>query len=149
MGILDQYKEQLAKDKETENNSFPEGSKLNEEQREEYEKRLHELRHDVNDIENAYKKKLNEMKRFTEEEMEKANLIKKGEVNEIIVKHAFCEECGEELISKTPQLFNPYTLESICKHTCTKCGAVYNLQHAYPRVVFLNNKGEEIPAFTR
>ena len=149
MGILDDYKVQLAKDNENEDNSFPEGSTLTEKQREEYEKRLHELRHDVNDIENAYKKKMNEMKRFTEEEMEKTNLIKTGEIDKIIVKHAFCDKCGEELISKTPQLFNPYTLDSICKHTCSKCGAVFNLEHAYPRVVFLDNNGKEIPAFTR
>lgn len=149
MGILDDYKEQLAKDKENEDNSFPEGSNLNEEQREEYEKCLHELRHNVNDIENVYKRKKDEMIHLTEDEMEKINLIDKEEIDKIIVKHAFCEECGKELISNAPPMFNPFTFEKVCKHTCTNCGKIYNLDFAYPRLAFLNNKGEEIPAFTR
>lgn len=56
MGILDKYRAELSKDKENENNNFPEGSHLDETQRKEYEKRLSELRNDQNDIENAYHK---------------------------------------------------------------------------------------------
>ena len=149
MGILDDYKAQLEEDRKNENNDFPEDCKLNESQREEYEKRLQELINDANDIENVYERRIKEMRHLTEKEMDNANLTKVEEIDKILVKHVFCEECGEELISKTPQLFNPYTLESICKHTCSKCGKVYNLQHAYPRIIFLNNNGEEIPAFTR
>ena len=59
------------------------------------------------------------------------------------------EECDEELISNAPPMFNPFTFERICKHTCTKCGKIYNLEFAYPRLAFINNNGEELPAFTR
>ena len=48
-----------------------------------------------------------------------------------------------------PGMFNPFTFEKVCKHTCKKCGKNYNLEFAYPRLVFLDNNGEEIPAFTR
>ena len=116
MGILDKYRAELSKDKENENNNFPEGSHLDETQRKEYEKRLSELRNDQNDIENAYHKKMLEMKQMSENDMSDKNLIKDQEVKKIIVKHAYCSECGEELISKTPPMFNPFTFECFCKH---------------------------------
>jgi len=149
MGILDEYKAQLAIDRENEDNSFPEGSKLQETQREEYEKCLNELRNNPNDIEQVYLKKKSEMRQMNEKEMTASQLITDEEVDKVIVKHAFCEECGEELISNAPPMFNPFTFEKVCKHTCAKCGKIYNLEFSYPRLAFLNNKGEEIPAFTR
>lgn len=149
MGILDQYKAQLAEDREKEDTLFPEDSKLTESQRPEYVKRLQELRNNENDMENVHRKIMSEMKQMTETEMDEQNLIKDEEVDKVIVKHAYCSECGEELISNAPPMFNPFTFERICKHTCTKCGAIYNLEFAYPRLAFINNKGEEIPAFTR
>ena len=149
MGILEQYKEQLAKDKEKEDNSFPEGSKLTESQREEYEKCLNELRNSSTSIENVYQKRKSEMRELKEEEMNKNGLIKEEEIKRVVAVHAFCEDCGEELISNAPPMFNPFTFEKVCKHTCTKCGKIYNLEFAYPRIAFFNNNGEEIPAFTR
>lgn len=149
MGILDDYKAQLEEDRKNENKNFPEDSKLNESQREEYEKCLNELRNNTNDIEQVYKRKKAEMKQMTEALMEDENLIKNEEVKKVVVKHAYCEECGEELISDAPPMFNPFTFEKVCKHTCKKCGKNYNLEFAYPRLVFLDNNGEEIPAFTR
>ena len=149
MGILDKYKEQLEKDRKNENVSFPEGSQLKEEQREEYVKALKELRNNSNDMENIYHAKMAEMKKMSENDMESNKLISDETVEKVIVKHAYCEECGEELISNAPPMFNPFTFERVCKHTCTKCGKIYNLDFAYPRLAFINNKGEEIPAFTR
>lgn len=149
MGILDKYKEQLEKDRKNENVSFPEGSQLKEEQREEYVKALKELRNNSNDMENIYLTKMAEMKKMSENDMESNKLISDETVEKVIVKHAYCEECGEELISNAPPMFNPFTFERVCKHTCTKCGKIYNLEFAYPRLAFINNKGEEIPAFTR
>ena len=149
MGILDKYKAQLEEDKKNENVSFPEGSQLKEEQREEYVKTLKELRNNSNDMENTYRAKIAEMKQMSENDMENNNLINNETVEQVIVKHAYCEECGEELISDTPPMFNPFTFERVCKHTCTKCGKLYNLEFAYPRLAFMNNKGEELPAFTR
>ena len=149
MGILDEYKAQLAEDREKEDTLFPEGSNLKESQREEYEKRLSELRNDPKDIENVYHRKMAEMKHMSEEEMEENNIIKEEEIDKIIVKHAYCSECGEELISEAPPLFNPFTFERVCKHTCKKCGKMFNLDFAYPRLAFINKEGKEIPAFTR
>ena len=149
MGILDKYKAQLEEDKKNENVSFPEGSQLKEEQREEYVKTLKELRNNSNDMENTYRAKIDEMKQMSENDMENNNLINNETVEQVIVKHAYCEECGEELISNAPPLFNPFTFERVCKHTCAKCGKIYNLEFAYPRLAFFNNKGEELPAFTR
>lgn len=149
MGILDEYKAQLEKDKKNENVSFPEESQLKEEQKEEYVKILKELRNNSNDMENNYRKKMAEMKRMSENDMESNKLISNEIVEKVIVKHAYCEECGEELISNAPPMFNPFTFERVCKHTCTKCGKIYNLEFAYPRLAFFNNKGEELPAFTR
>lgn len=149
MGILDKYKAQLEEDKKNENVSFPEGSQLKEEQREEYVKTLKELRNNSNDMENTYRTKMAEMKQMSESDMESNKLINNEMVEKVIVKHAYCEECGEELISNAPPLFNPFTFERVCKHTCAKCGKIYNLEFAYPRLAFINNKGEELPAFTR
>lgn len=149
MGILDKYKAQLEEDKKNENVSFPEGSQLKEEQREEYVKALKELRNNSNDMENTYRAKIAEMKQMSENDMENNNLINNETVEQVIVKHAYCEECGEELISDTPPMFNPFTFERICRHTCKKCGKLYNLEFAYPRLAFMNNKGKELPAFTR
>lgn len=149
MGILDKYKVQLEEDKKNENVSFPEGSLLKEEQKEEYIKTLQELRNHSNDMENTYRTKMAEMKQMSESDMESNKLINNEMVEKVIVKHAYCEECGEELISNAPPLFNPFTFERVCKHTCAKCGKIYNLEFAYPRLAFINNKGEELPAFTR
>lgn len=149
MGILDKYKVQLEEDKKNEDVSFPEGSHLKEEQREEYVKTLKELRNHSNDMENTYRTKMAEMKQMSESDMESNKLINNEMVEKVIVKHAYCEECGEELISNAPPLFNPFTFERICKHTCAKCGKIYNLEFAYPRLAFIDNKGEELPAFTR
>lgn len=149
MSILDKYKEQLKIDKKNENNEFPEDCHLKEDQRKEYEKTLNELRNNSNSIENQYKKKMSEMKHMTEEEIETSNMFKIEDDIKFQVKRVFCEECGEELISNAPPLFNPFTFEKICKHTCTKCGKVYNFEYAYPRLVILDNNGNEIPAFLR
>ena len=144
MGILDDYELEYEKDKKNENNDFPEGSELKEEQRKDYEDILNKLRNRQDDIRNAF----NSMKNMNEEEMTANELIKEEDVKKVVVKHAYCDECGEELISKTPPMFNPYTLEKICKHTCAKCGKTYNLEYAYPRLAFINENNEEIQAFT-
>ena len=147
--ILDKYREQVKLDEQNQNNDTVDGRELTEEQRKEYEKVLNDLRHNQNSMETQYQKKMSEMKKMTEEEMEKSDMIKVNEKINFYVKHAFCEECGEELISNAPPLFNPFTLEKICKHTCTKCGKAYNFEFAYPRLVIEDNNGKEIPAFLR
>lgn len=150
MGILDQYKEQLAMDKENEDKLFEkETSELNEDQRTEFKKQLDKLKNNPLDMEKVYQSKMAEMRQLTENDLYINNNIKEEEVDKIVVKHAYCEDCGEELISQSPPMFNPFTFERICKHTCSKCGKQYNLEHAYPRVAFIDNKGNEIPAYGR
>lgn len=87
--------------------------------------------------------------KLSEEEMVNQSLITSQDVTSVIVKHAYCQECGEELISDVPPMINPYTLEHICRVKCNKCGKLYNLEYAYPRLVLLDNNGNEIPAFGR
>lgn len=65
----------------------------------------------------------------------------------IVVEHTFCPKCGEELISQGPPMYNPFTLEKICKVDC-KCGYKANLKHSYPRIVLKNEQGEEVKAWT-
>ncbi len=149
MGILDEYRTQVAKDKEKVNNDFPENSTLSEKDRSEYEKCLNELRNNSNDIENAYIQRMAQMKKMNEKEMEESNMIKNEENIKIFIKRAYCEDCGEEIISNAPPMFNPFTFEKVCKHTCSKCGKVYNFEYAYPRIVIIDNNNNEIPAFTR
>ena len=107
MGILDEYREQLAKDKENENNDFPEDSNLNESQRSEYIKRLQELRNNENDMENVHRRIMSEMKQMTEEQMEESNMLKKENDIKIFVKRAYCNASGEELIGNARQMYNP------------------------------------------
>lgn len=147
--ILEDYMKQLKEDKQNEDYSLPEGNEWNETERTEFKKKLDELRNSKNDMENIYKAKKAEMRQLTEKEMTDKELIKDDEVKQIIIKHAYCEDCGEELISQAPPMFNPFTFERVCKHTCSKCGKVYNLEHAYPRVAFIDNNGNELVAFGR
>ena len=147
--ILDKYKEQVKIDKENENNDFPKNCQLKENQRAKYEKVLNELRNNSKSIEKQYQKKMSEMKTMTEEQMQEANMFKKVDDIHFFVKQAYCEDCGEELISNAPPLFNPFTFEKVCKHTCTKCGKIYNFEYAYPRLVVTDNNGNELPVFLR
>lgn len=147
MGILDKYKEDVVNEKE--NKDFPDNSHLNESQRKAYEKKLDELRHDPKDIKNIYHAKMAAIEQMTEENLLEKELILDENITKIVVKHAYCKECKEELISNVPPMFNPFTLEKVCKHTCKKCGKVYNLEYAYPRLAFINIEGKEIPAFAR
>lgn len=100
------------------------------------------------DLEKIVEARKKEIRKLNECEIESKNLIKSEEVAKTIVKHAYCENCNEELISSAPPMFNPFTLERICRHVCSKCGIEYNLEYAYPRLVFLNSKNEEIKAYT-
>lgn len=82
--------------------------------------------------------------RVTEKEMVEKKLIVLNDVSKIQVKHAFCPECGEELISDLPPMYNPFTRERQCIHKCGKCNKTYNLDYSYPRFVFLDENSNEI-----
>jgi rRNA maturation protein Nop10 len=145
--ILDRYKQQVAEDKENENYEFPENFDFNvdESYKEEYKKELERQRGDIFSSQQQYEDQMRKsLVRITEEEG--TNTIKEEEIDKITVKHFYCPECGEELISKAPPMFNPFTMERICLHEC-KCGKRYNLDYAYPRFVLYNKEGNEIKAY--
>ena len=65
-----------------------------------------------------------------------------------VVVRAFCPKCGKEIISTAPVMFNPYTLQKICKYDC-ECGWKANLEFAYPRILFRNQNGEEFDCYSK
>lgn len=145
--ILERYKQQVAEDKANENYDLPEDFNINvdENYKEEYKKELDKQRGDIFSNEQQYEAQLKKsLIRLAEEEG--SSSVKEEEIDRVTVKHFYCPECGEELISKAPPMFNPFTMERICLHEC-KCGKRYNLDYAYPRFVLYNKKGEEIKAY--
>lgn len=146
MNFLDEYKKQLENDK---NKRITEDSSFDSEYDRLVKKRIEELENDPSSIENQYNSRMSEMVKINEQEMIEQGLIKNEEIKKIYVKRAYCQECGKELLSNGQPLLNPFTFEKICKHTCSECGKVYNLEYAYPRLVIENNNGDEIPVFLR
>lgn len=145
--ILDRYKKQVEEDKANENYELPDGFDINvdENYKEQYKQELDKQRGDIFANEQQYEAQLKKfLIRIREEEG--ANSIREEEIDMITVKHFYCPECGEELVSKAPPMFNPFTMERICLHEC-KCGKRYNLDYAYPRFVMYNKDGEEIKAY--
>lgn len=145
--ILDRYRKQVEEDKANENYELPDGFGINvdEKYKEQYKQELDKQRGDIFANEQQYEAQLKKsLVRISEEEG--VNSIKEEEVDRITVKHFYCPECGEELVSKAPPMFNPFTMERICLHEC-KCGKRYNLDYAYPRFVMYNKEGEEIKAY--
>lgn len=145
--ILDRYKQQVAEDKNNENYELPEDFDFNvdESYKEEYKKELERQRGDIFSNQQQYEDQMRKsLVRITEEEG--TDTIKEEEIDKITVKHFYCPECGEELVSKAPPMFNPFTMERICLHEC-KCGKRYNLDYAYPRFVLYNKEGDEIKAY--
>lgn len=146
--ILERYKQQLAKDRETENDDFTEDFDItvDEDYRKEYKKELNKQRSEILDNEKQYTDRLNKTLIRLHEDKESSSYVKEEDVDHIIVKHFYCPECGEELISNGPPMFNPFTYERICLHEC-KCGKRYNLDYAYPRYALINKEGKEIKAY--
>lgn len=155
MSILEQYRQEVETDKQNQNNDYADQAVatdgLTEEQKEQhkklYEAELEKLRKSSEDIENAYKQRKASMIHISDSDLMERGLLKVVPISKVEVKRAYCEQCGEELISNAPPMFNPYTFERVCKHTCTKCGAIYNLDYAYPRIAYIDDKGEEIKAY--
>ena len=166
MGILDQYKKAI--EEETENMDFPSGdTTLTENDREEYEKTLTKMRRgysteEVNEaIENS-KKNMNELdethnggmnetaikmrfERVKDTELSDKGLLKESPISDIKIIRAYCPICGKELISKSPALYNPFSMEKVCIHEC--CGKRFNLDKTYPHIAYYDENGEEIIAY--
>lgn len=166
MSILDQYKKAI--EEENENMDFPTDTTLSEKDREAYETILNKARHgystdEVNEAINNSKKNMAELgdehvgdknerainvqlERVTDDELLSKDLLKKCEISDIKVIRAYCPKCGKELISRTPALYNPFTMQKVCKHDCS-CGAKYNLDNTYPRIAYYDENGDEIKAY--
>jgi len=146
--ILNRYMKQLTEDRKKENNDFSEDFDINvdDNYKEQYKEELNKQRNAILDNEKQYNDRINKTLTRLHEDEQNADLIKDEEVEHVIVKHFYCPECGEELISKAPPMFNPFTYERICLHEC-KCGKRYNLDYAYPRFALINKDGKEIKAF--
>lgn len=143
--ILERFKKQVEEDRLNENNELPEDTSLsNPIYKKEYEKKLEELRNSADDIENKYKQEMKRLVHLKENELSKDNKIKEVEITKITVKHAYCTNCGAELTSAGPTMFNPFTMEKQNIHTCKNCDMKYNLEYAYPRFVFYDKNGNEV-----
>jgi len=152
--ILDNYKRQLEEDRMNESNDFEMPSFGDDTadgfskdvDKEAVAKRVKELRDDPNDMENVFNKFNQEFPRVTETELDTNGCTVMDDDVKMVIKRAYCPNCHKEIISKAPLMFNPFTLEKIAKYEC-ECGAKYNFEHSYPRIVYMNSKGEEIKAF--
>jgi hypothetical protein len=107
---------------------------------------VRELRNDPNDMENVFNKFNREFPRVKEEELDAQGKTVIDDSVRIVVKRAYCPECGREIVSSVPLMFNPYTMEKIAKYECS-CGAKFNFEHSYPRIVYYDSKGNEIKVF--
>lgn len=146
--ILERYKQQLEEDRKNENDNFSEDFDIvvDNEYKTEYQKELHKQRQEILDNEKQLSERSNNNLIRLHENDENVKFIKEEDVDHIVIKHFYCPECGEELISKAPPMFNPFTFERICLHEC-KCGKRYNLDYAYPRFALINKDGKEINAY--
>ena len=152
--ILDNYKRQLEEDRLNENNDLS-SLTFNDELENIYSqgadadavaKRINELREDPNDMENVFKAFNQQYPRVSEKSLSDGGNIKVDTDVTIAIKRAYCPSCGKEIISKSPVMYNPFTLEKIAKYEC-ECGAKFNFDSSYPRIVYMDSKGNEIKAF--
>lgn len=143
--ILEQYRKQLEEDRKNENYDTPTDIDIDPSYVDDYKRELDKQRGNILSNERQYEERLR--KTLTVIHESEANEIIQDEiVDKVIVKHFFCPECGKELVSKAPPMFNPFTMERICLHEC-QCGKRYNLDYAYPRFVLLDKEGNEIKAY--
>ena len=155
--ILDNYKRQLEEDRANETNEFDmptfdeelnglDKSIIQNVDADAVAKKVKELRESSDDMENLYKQFNQEYPRIKENEMDENGLTKMDENIKMMVKRAYCPNCKREIVSKVPLLFNPYTMEKIAKYECA-CGAKFNFEHSYPRIIYVDSDGNEIKAF--
>ena len=144
--ILDEYLKQVELDKQNENydivsndndefmKQFASGFSKNE-----YEKKLDELRNDPNDIVNKFHR---EYPTILDKQMDEQGLLSTEKIDACLI-HAYCPKCGKELRCSHKLYRNPYTKQTIAKHECS-CGFKANLQYAYPRLVYIDKDNKQI-----
>ena len=144
--ILSMYMKQKESDDKN-NNKYGDVNELNytDSELEAYKNELDSIEVESNSLQDEYKRFHNEYKKISENELKNLSLIKSENVTTKVVR-AYCPKCGKELISKSPTIFNPFTLEKISKHECD-CGFKANLEHAYPRIAYFDEENNEVKAF--
>lgn len=143
MGILDSYMKQVNEDNSLDEMSIDfDGITSNDKEKEEIIREIKKIKNDPNDIVNKFHM---DYPNVSEDELDINGFTGTTNVN-VVVKHVYCPNCRKELISKQPLMFNPYTGEKIAKHECP-CGYKANLEYSYPRVMFVDDNGNEIKAF--
>lgn len=149
--ILERFRRQFEEDRASADYDFPKDVNSDcpisntEEYKNEYKKRLEEMREDELFQQKQYEAAMRKIHRITENELNEQNLLKSEKVTKVEIKHVFCPFCGKELISKLPPMFNPFTHERQCIHEC-ECRQKFNLDFSYPRLAFYGEDGVEIMA---
>lgn len=144
--ILKEYIKQVKLDKTKENYDLPEGVNeqgFSDDMKDAYRKEIDRLRNNTDDLEQVYQKFHDTYRKLDEQEI---NAKCATENVRVVIKHAYCPECGKEIISQFPILYNPYTKEKIARYDC-ECGAKFNMEHSYPRIIYVNDNNVEITAF--
>lgn len=139
--ILDTFKKQGGTLDTTDNNDLSLGADVRD-----LEKETEKVMQQPDEVDGIMGRFHKEYPYYSDKDLMDEDLITQSEPLRVVVKRAFCPKCQAQLISKSPTMYNPYTLEKIAKHEC-KCGFKCNLDHAYPRIAYLNCEGEEIIAF--
>lgn len=144
--ILDEYMKQVNLDKGNENNSLPNCDENSLDKQyssivdmDDYVSRLSAIRNDPNDMANRFHK---EYPQISEQWLEKHDKLL-AETVEARVIHAYCPQCGRELVCKHQPLKNPYSGEKIAKHECP-CGFKANLEYAYPRIEYVDSNNKKV-----
>lgn len=143
MSILDDYLKEKEKSGDV-LSEYVNDTTLSQEEIDYYKKeeeRMNEL-----DIEKQYQRFHQIYVKVTEEELIKNDLTVDNNVR-VVVRRVKCPNCGKELVSQTPVMYNAFTQEKIAKHDC-ECGYKCNLEYAYPRVVFVDDNNNEVKAFS-
>lgn len=170
MGILDAYKTDV--ENTSDNYDLPNDVNAGVEYDEaEYKARLDEMRRKMDEYDNhgtidgtnveikdvteddPYRDCIKSEDEALEKFMEQYPYTSESSLNTIkhvctpVVIRAYCPVCGEEIVNKVPAMFNPFSLQKVIKYDCKHCGWKANLEHTYPRVVFVNSDGEEIECY--
>ena len=144
MGLLDDYQKMVEEDEKNLNNNAPaDGIEMTEEEMKEYEKRLNEMRDEMKNDENYTFEMVKPLEKVNENSL-KTEYVKVTPM----VKKAYCPECGKEIVSNAPTMFNPFTLEKNNPYKC-ECGWKADLEYSYPRVVFVTDNGTQIEAYAK
>ena len=107
--------------------------------KDEYAKKLDELRNDPNDMANKFHR---EYPTISDKQMDEQGLLSSEKIDAYLI-HAYCPKCGKELRCSHKLYCNPYTRQTIAKHECS-CGFKANLQYAYPRLVYIDKDNKQI-----